>query len=270
MPRYSVGIYEKQVEDIIRNTTGKSSTDGTDDTNDSKIKMWGIGFLALLLLGVLGYIIYKLIKKPNQENYEYLHHILAKNCNLTLPDYIKILNETSNTQSISLQELCQNWVCNVEQVDKEKVLKMIATVAKPAIVKCLNKQDWLRLALINLKIYNIINLFDKSFVAERALTNGVYGVEYINIPKQDLIEIIKYIPTNVNEKTEKEFAKKNGFSRLDEESLLEYTNFLNKFLKEGVSILTDVMNCKQINPFIFALVTTVNIGNIVFKVKSEC
>ena len=115
-----------------------------------------------------------------------------------------------------------------------------------------------------------MNLFDRSFIAERALTNGVYGVEYINIHKQHLIEIIKYTQTNLNEKTAKEFSKKNKFSKDDEESLLEYTKFVNNFLKEGESILTEVMNCDNTNPFIFALITTLSIGNIVFKVKSEC
>lgn len=269
--RYSVGKYEKLVQQIIENT--RPGTTSSSDGEERKYPTWAIVLLVIVAIAGLagvGFLIYKLVKKPKQENYQYMHHILAKNCNLTLPDYITILNNTTNTQSISLQELCQNFTCNVDGEDQEKVLKMIATVAKPAIVKCLNKQDWLRLALINLKIYDIINIFDQSFIAERALTNGVYGAEYINIPKQDLIEIIKYAQTNLNEKTAKEFAKKNGFDKKDEESLLEYANFMNKFLKEGVSILSDVMNCDNINPFIFALITTVNIGNIVFKVKSGC
>jgi hypothetical protein len=244
---------------------------------DKKYPTWAIialVFVTLAGLAGLVFLIYKLViivrNPPRQENYQNLRHILAKNCNLTLPDYITVLNNTENTQSISLQELCQNWICNVEEVDQEKVLKMIATVSKPAIVKCLKNEDWLRLALINLKIYNIINIFDKSFIAERALTNGVYGAEYINIPKEDLIEIIKYTQTNLNEKTAKDFSKKNKFSKDDEQSLLEYTIFVNKFLKEGESILSDVMSCDNINPFIFALITTVSIGNIVFKEKSEC
>jgi len=255
-------------EDQVAKMTSMVSSDNERQYPTSAIVLLVI--VALAGLGGLGFLIYKLIKTPKQENYHNLHHILVKNCNLTLPDYISILNNTTNTQSISLQELCQNFTCNVEQLDREKVLKMIATVAKPAIVNCLKNEDWLRLALINLKIYDIINIFDKSFIAERALTNGVYGVESINIPKQDLIEIIKYTQTNLNEKTAKEFSKKNGFDKTDEESLLEYTNFVNKFLKEGVSILSEVMNCDNINPFIFALITTVSIGNIVFKVKSEC
>lgn len=243
------------------------------EDNDRKYpKSAFVPLVIVALAGIAGvvFLIYKLIKKPKQENYQYLNNILKKDCNLSLPDYITILNDTTNTQSISLQEVCQNFTCNVEQPDREKVLKMIATVSKPAIVKCLKNQDWLRLALINLKIYDIMNLFDRSFIAERALTNGVYGVEYINIPKQHLIEIIKYTQTNLNEKTAKEFSKKNKFSKDDEESLLEYTKFVNNFLKEGESILTEVMNCDNTNPFIFALITTLSIGNIVFKVKSEC
>ena len=260
-------LYEK-VEEIIKNTVGSSP-----QNNQRSWPTWATVLLILVALaGTAGvvFLIYSLIKKPKQENYQYLNNILKKDCNLSLPDYITILNDTTNTQSISLQEVCQNFTCNVEQADREKVLKMIATVSKPAIVKCLKNQDWLRLALINLKIYDIMNLFDRSFIAERALTNGVYGVEYINIPKQHLIEIIKYTQTNLNEKTAKEFSKKNGFDKSDEESLLEYTKFVNNFLKEGESILSEVMNCDNINPFIFALITTVSIGNIVFKQKSEC
>lgn len=257
-------LYEDQVAEM----TSMRSSD-----NERQYPTWAIVLLVIVALaGIAGvvFLIYKLIKKPKQENYQYLNNILKKDCNLSLPDYITILNDTTNTQSISLQEVCQNFTCNVEQSDREKVLKMIATVSKPAIVKCLKNQDWLRLALINLKIYDIMNLFDRSFIAERALTNGVYGVEYINIPKQHLIEIIKYTQTNLNEKTAKEFSKKNKFSKDDEESLLEYTKFVNNFLKEGESILTEVMNCDNTNPFIFALITTLSIGNIVFKVKSEC
>jgi hypothetical protein len=265
-------MYEKQVDQIIKNT----SPSMVSSDNQRSWPTWAIillVFVALAGVAGLAFLIYKLvnvIKKPKQENYQYLNHILKKDCNLSLPDYITILNDTTNTQSISLQELCQNWDCNVEKADQEKVLKMIATVSKPAIVKCLKNEDWLRLALINLKIYDIMNLFDKSFLAERALTNGVYGVEYINIPKEHLIEIIKYTQTNLNEKTAKEFSKKNEFGKDDEESLVEYTNFVNKFLKEGESILSEVMNCENTNPFIFALITTLSIGNIVFKQKSGC
>lgn len=265
-------MYEEEVEQIIKNTRPSSSL------SDRQYPTWVVIVLvvvALAGLAGLGFLIYKLVKvvknPPKQENYQHLHRILTKNCNLSLPDYIAILDNTTNTQSISLQELCQNFTCNVEdQEDREKVLKMITTVAKPEIVKCLKNEDWLRLALINLKIYDIMNIFDKSFIAERALTNGVYGVEYINIPKQNLIEIIKYTQTNLNEKTAKEFSKKNGFTKEDEESLLEYTKFVNNFLKEGESILTEVMSCDNTNPFIFALITTVSIGNMVFKSKSGC
>ena len=88
-------------------------------------------FVALAGVAGLAFLIYKLvnvIKKPKQENYQYLNHILKKDCNLSLPDYITILNDTTNTQLISLQELCQNWTCNVEKADQEKVLKMIGRI----------------------------------------------------------------------------------------------------------------------------------------------
>ena len=261
--RYSVGIYEDQVRQMI----------GENEDTKRSFPTWATVLLVLVALAgtaAVGFLIYKLVKGPShQENYQYLHHILKKDCILTLPDYITLLDDTTNTQSISLQELCQNWTCNVENVDQTNVSNMITTVAKPAIAKCIKNQDWLRLALINLKIYNIMNMFDKSYQAERALTNGVYGVEYIIIPKEDLVKIIDTTP-HLDVKSAVYFSKKNGFNKEDEDALVEYATFMTNVAKEEPLIKKTIMGCDKIDPFLFAVMSTISIGYAIFTKKSGC
>ena len=228
-----------------------------------------IAIVCMLLLGGVGYLIYYKTKPKKEKYRSNVNLILAKKCNLSLPDYITILNETSNLQLISLQELCQTFTCNVEHVDITKVSKMINTVPKKSIVKCLHDKDWFRLALINLKIYDIINLFDDSFNAKRALTNGVYGAEYINIARDDLTKILKYVPKHLDATTAKDFAKRNGFDKMDEDYLMEYTNFILAILPQVQNLENDVNN-RDITPYLFSVITTIRIGEIIFFRKSEC
>ena len=263
-------LYEEQVKNIINNAK-RNGTSPRVQEGYSFVK-WVFIILFIVLAGVaVGlYFLFKPKDKSKKETYQDLNYILSQECNLSLPNYIRILNDTSNTQSISLQEICQNWICNLKNLDSQNVSNMIVSVSKPAVVKCLKNKDWLRMALINLKIYNIINMFDNSFNAERALTNGVYGAEYINIPKEDLIKIITYTPKNLNDKMAEDFSMKNAFDKTDKESLLEYTSFILNILKEDQNLKDKVMNCEKIDPSLFSVITAIRIGEIIFFKKSGC
>jgi hypothetical protein len=130
------------------------------------------------------------------ENYSYnykkltrdeIETILSKKCNLTLRDYINVLNSTNNLRLLSLQQISNNLVCR-DMVIKNisELLSLIHTVSGECIIKCINNKDWYRLVFINLKINELLfSMENTKLLFKRALTNGVYGAEYINIYLDD-------------------------------------------------------------------------------------
>lgn len=113
--------------------------------------------------------------------------ILSKKCNLSLRDYVNILNSTNNLQTLYLQELCNNNSCSGYNPQNEMDLfRLIKTISAECIIQCIKTNDIYRLALVNLKINDMITKIPHSFTQNypifiRSLSNGVYGVESVNI-----------------------------------------------------------------------------------------
>ena len=137
--------------------------------------------------------------------------ILSKSCVLTQRDYINILNSTSNLRTLFLQELCNNKVCvNYkfnpfnDKTDQQELFQLIKSIAGESIINCIKTNDIYRLALINLKINDIIaGVLQDYPIFRRSLTNGVYGVETVNIytgnNQENVKNIIDRIGSDFNE-----------------------------------------------------------------------
>ena len=161
--------------------------------NNSKV----IALIAVIIVVILIAIMLSKKHESNiqQENYYYnsldkatLLKILSKDCVLSLRDYSNILNSTDNLRTLFLQQICNNYVCdNYQPQNEEQLFGLLKTIAGQCIIKCIKTNDIYRLALVNLKINDMITSIPHPFkftnfpVFKRALTNGVYGVESINM-----------------------------------------------------------------------------------------
>lgn len=159
----------------------------------SKNKYWIAG--AIVCIGLIVVVILLFQGKGDSSEYYYYNgldkgkilSILSKQCNLTLRDYVNILNSTNNLKAIYLQQLCNNNVCQGYNPKNEvELLKLIKSISAECILKCIKTNDIYRLALVNLKINDMVTSIPHPFthnypIFTRALTNGVYGVETVNI-----------------------------------------------------------------------------------------
>lgn len=112
---------------------------------------------------------------------------------LSLDEYVNIMNSTQNLKTMSLQELCGNWVLGCDSAVKLRtradVRKWAKQVAGAKILECAERKDWYRLAMILLKVFDSQCAVDKRCVQwfERAPTNGVFGVESIRMMRNNMI-----------------------------------------------------------------------------------
>jgi hypothetical protein len=209
--------------------------------------------------------------------------ILSKNCILTDRDYVNILNSTNNLRTIFLQELCNNKVCiNYkfnpfnEKSDEQELFQLIKSIAGDCIIKCIKEKDIYRLALVNLKINDIMAGVLKDYpIFRRSLTNGVYGVETVNIYIGNKQENVK----NVLELTNKSLAyfndqqilenvNKFGLSGKDVDLYKKYVlSFLNQL--QSSKILMENKNNDKVdfNIELFNIIATLNLYKI-FTVPS--
>lgn len=132
---------------------------------------------------------------------------------LALDEYVHIMNSTQNLKTMSLQELCGNWVlgCDsgVQLRNRADVRKWAKQVAGAKILECAERKDWYRLAMILIKLFDSECAVDKRYVQwfERAPTNGVFGVESIRMMRNNVIypfwklpQIPEMINTPITEK----------------------------------------------------------------------
>lgn len=111
--------------------------------------------------------------------------------NLTLDEYVNIMNSTQNLKTISLQELSGNLIlgCDsgVQLRTRADVYKWAKQVAGRTIVECAKKQDWYRLAMILLKLFDSECAVDPHYVQwfERAPTNGLFGAEAVRMMRNN-------------------------------------------------------------------------------------
>lgn len=217
--------------------------------NNSKV----IALITLIIVVILITIMLSKKHESNiQENYYYnsldkatLLKILSKDCILSLRDYSNILNSTENLRTLFLQQICNNYVCdNYQPQNEEQLFGLLKTIAGQCIIKCIKTNDIYRLALVNLKINDMITSIPHPFkftnfpVFKRALTNGVYGVESINMylagQQQNVKDIIglyneKLPKLRITDKQMQDVINKQGLSGNDSSLYKDFvTNFINK------------------------------------------
>jgi len=209
--------------------------------------------------------------------------ILSKSCNLTTRDYVNILNSTNNLKNIFLQELCNNKVCvNYkfnpfnDKTDEQELFQLVKSIAGESIINCIKTKDIYRLAIINLKINDIIaGVLQDYPIFRRSLTNGVYGVENINIylgNKQEniknTVDLTMKSIDYFNDQQVLENINKFSISGKDAEMYKEYVlSFLNK-LQSNKTLMENKNNDKvDFSIELFNIVATLNLYKI-FTVPS--
>lgn len=151
-----------------------------------------IGVISLIVVIIVLTFLYFSKTKENYNGYNNLNKetilsILSKDCNLSVRDYVNILNSTNNLKTLFLQQLCNNPVCSGYNPKNEmELFRLVKSVSADCILKCIKNNDIYRLALVNLKINDIVTSVPHSFthnfpIFNRSLTNGVYGVESFNV-----------------------------------------------------------------------------------------
>jgi len=216
-------------------------------------------FLCSLFFVIL--LISFLFMKKGNENYSYnytklnreeVEQILKKECNLTLRDYINVLNSTDNLKLLSLQEICNNFICPELTIkDSNELMSFINTIAGKCIMKCINNKDWYRLAFVNLKVNSLMSILQNTkLVYKRALTNGVYSAEYINM-YYDENQINIYDLANMYSQNYKIIKISNP----------DFEKYANDMLSKISNIKSDD-NVLNINPIEFAMISTLSLVNI--------
>jgi hypothetical protein len=244
----------------------------------------------LVIISILYYYI-----RINKEGYFYnkldramVITILSKSCNLTLRDYVNILNSTNNLRTLFLQELCNNKVCvnykfnpYNDKTDEQELLQLIKSVAGDCIIKCVKSNDVYRLALVNLKINDIMaGVLPDYPIFRRSLTNRVYGVESVNIyigNKQENVQSIVDLTMktinnmNFNDQQILENVNKVGLSEKDAELYKNYVlEFLNK-LNSNKTLMENKNNNKDdFSVELFNIVSTLNLYNIFLVPSLNC
>lgn len=250
-------------------------------------KLITIIIIVVFILGIAG-IIYC---STSYENYNYnkldkktIIKILSKDCILDLRDYINILNSTENLKTIFLQDLCNNYICeNYNPQNKNQLFGLIKTIVGKTIIKCILKNDIYRLALINLKINDMISTLPNISnypLFKRALTNGVYGVEYINIYIENQQQTVENIVNLYLEKLPKLYLNDDQISstinelNLKEEDATLYRNFVTKFINKIQSHHTLMNNKnnkqKEFTIELFNIISTVTLYDLMLEPSINC
>ncbi len=202
-----------------------------------------------------------------------IHSILTKDCVLTLRDYVNILNSTSNLRTIFLQDLCNNYVCEgYNPQNEDQLLGLIKTISGECIVKCIRTSDTYRLALVNLKINDMINSIPQSLrnknypLFKRSLTNGVYGVESVNMYLIDQKQTVTDIVNLFLEKLPKLYLSENdidatinklGLKDKDADIYRFFvSNFINKEKDSQILFQNKKNNSQEFSVELFNVIST--------------
>jgi len=224
--------------------------------NDLRIslkKNWEIVLTILIAITIIVvFLVYSTKSKASSEYFYYNNNkldkatilsILSKPCILSIRDYVNILNSTNNLNSLFLQEICNNNVCSGYSPENDNdIMKLIKTISGPFIIKCIQTNDIYRLALVNLKINYMISSFIPNYpVFKRALTNGVYGVESVNVYLNNKQQDVQSIVDLYNEKLPKLHMNDDQISTNIKNLGLDETdgNLYKSFIKELINKLPD-------------------------------
>ena len=234
-------------------------------------------------------IIVSIIFSKKYENYYYnrlnktnVLKILSKECILTLRDYSNILNSTDNLRTIFLQDICNNYICNGYTLkNEEELLRLIKTISGQCIVKCILTNDIYRLALVNLKINDMITSIPYSFrnqnypVFKRSLTNGVYGVESVNIYLADQQQTVKNIVNLYIEKIPKLYLNDEQIQEnvnkvaMKENDSDIYKKFVKEFINK-VKLNKENNNTIEFSIELFVILATITLYDMITMSSIEC
>lgn len=142
----------------------------------------------------------------------------AEDLKLSLREYVYILNSSYNLQTLSLQQLCDNYILGCDDANTQphtpaEVRIWAGKIAGAKIIECAERGDWYRLAMILLKLFDIVCAVDKNCKQwfERSPTNGVFGVESIRMMKDgELFPLYKLpsIPSIDSDRWNAEYVEK--------------------------------------------------------------
>ncbi len=234
--------------------------------------------ITLLILFVILFVI-NITYNPfscNSEGYFYnkldtsvVLSILSKPCNLTLREYVNIQNSTNNLKTLYLQEICNNYICDKYVINNVNDLeRFVKTVAGHCILKCIRNNDIYRLALVNLKINDMLSSMISSLpLFQRSLTNGVYGVETVNIylgnKQASVKEIVDLAQKSIFSLTDDEINKNVDSLGLNQKDAELYksivTEFINKLSNNIPLNENKNNNKKEFSIELFDILSTLNL-----------
>lgn len=239
----------------------------------------GIGIVLAIVLTLLfvfpnkkeDYVYNKLTKQT-------IECLLNKNIPLTIRSYTNILESTQNLDTISLQELCQNFTCECTyspEISPTYYVRVIKTVASEAILNAIKNEDWLRLALINWKIINMLNFIGDKRSVLRAPSIGVYGAESVNVlvdgKVKNLNELV--VPGSLKIITDSEIENNIAFYKLSTKDADIYKRYIKEFYNPFLycTVTNDILGkeIRDIPVEIFSKISTIAISSI-FNVNSGC
>jgi hypothetical protein len=249
--------------------------------------------IIIVIISILVIISFTFYYFKVKENYIYnrlnrtdINKILSKPCNLIISEYVNILKSTNYLKTLFLQELCNNKVCvNYkfnpfnEKTDEQELFQLIKSIAGESIIKCIKTNDIYRLALINLKINDIMAGVLKNYpIFKCSLTNGVYGVERINIyignnleKAKNIVDLTMKSIEYINDQQILENINKIGLSGKDAEMYKEYIlSFVNK-LQSNKILMENKNNDKQdLTIELFNITATLNLYKIFIVSSLTC
>jgi len=232
--------------------------------------------LIIIISLIVFFLFLSILFFMKSENYSYNYKkltreevdtILSKKCNLTLRDYINVLNSTNNLTLLSLQQISNNFVCP-DMVIKNisELLSFIHTVCGDCIIKCINNKDWYRLAFVNLKINQLIySMSNTKLLFKRAITNGVYSAEYVNIYLDKDLDERNSLSDLMNIYKEK-FEKIN----IDEIKNKDFKDFVKETLSMAQTLDQKILDSVDIDPTLFAMISTLSLTNIYESPLLDC
>lgn len=210
-----------------------------------------IGYLVMAMVAICaGVVVYKMMYPDTKEPFFYNTYnrsqisTALKDETLSLDEYCNIMNSTQNLRTMSLQELCGNWILGCDSQDRlmlhtrADVRKWGKQIAGAKIVECAQKKDWYRLAMILMKYFDSECAVDPNYVQwfERTPTNGVFGVESVRMMKNREIYPMWRLPP----------IPEIAVTQLDTDDL--YKEYVDEVYRPFRVDLSDKVDCEKRKP----------------------
>lgn len=258
-----------------------------------------IGVIAVIVVIVVLISLYFSKTKENYNGYNNLNKetvlsILSKDCNLSLRDYVNILNSTNNLKTLFLQQLCNNPVCSGFNPQNEmELFRLVKSISANCVLKCIKNNDMYRLALVNLKINDMVTSIPHSFthnypIFTRSLTNGVYGVESFNVyvkvykdgtmssEQKSVKEIVNLYLEKLPklQQTDQQISSLANQHSLDQKDASLYISlvkdFINKIQSSSRLLENKNNNSKEFSVGLFCIISTVTLLDLFLLPSLGC